>query len=302
MCQYRNMINDQNKTTNNVNYQTWFLSMYFSTHTIYVLLILILIGWNAYNTQQYRILAERQLQIENILTELLPSSSSIPSFSHQSTLIEQWFSKIFHFIRKLISKDTTKINNNDSIVQKSTAVVRKRRYIQQSTVSNCQCPSGSKGEKGDRGFAGFPGEMGPKGERGHPGSIVWNRVKGEKGEPGRDAESIQRRMLAPSQDKFIQGPPGPPDPPGLPGQKGDMGSAGLPGRDGLPGEKGNQGELGIQGPQGEKGEKGEEGPTGKRGFPGRPGPPGPAGMDALPCPREILLNFDNICNSCCKKT
>jgi hypothetical protein len=24
-------------------------------------------------------------------------------------------------------------------------------------------------------------------------------------------------------------------------------------------------------------------------------------MDALPCPREALLNFENMCNTCCKK-
>ncbi|CAF3531158.1 unnamed protein product [Rotaria sp. Silwood1] len=114
------MLNDRSKTTHYVNFQTWFLSMYLSTHTIYVLLMLVLIGWNAYNTQQYRILAERQLQIENVLTELLPSSSSIPSFSHQPTSIEQWFSKIFHFIRQLTSKASTKINNSNSIVKPYT--------------------------------------------------------------------------------------------------------------------------------------------------------------------------------------
>jgi hypothetical protein len=44
-----------------------------------------------------------------------------------------------------------------------------------------------------------------------------------------------------------------------------------------------------------------KGDEGNRGFRGRPGFPGPAGMDALPCPRELLLNIDNTCNSCCKK-
>ncbi len=47
--------------------------------------------------------------------------------------------------------------------------------------------------------------------------------------------------------------------------------------------------------------QGEEGREGQRGFRGRPGLPGPAGMDALPCPREALLNFENMCNTCCKK-
>jgi hypothetical protein len=91
------------------NYQTCFLSMYFSTHTFYLFLILISIGWNSYNTHQYRILSERQLKLENILTELLPSSSSIPSFHHELTTIEKWFNKISHFIQQLTLKDT--INN-----------------------------------------------------------------------------------------------------------------------------------------------------------------------------------------------
>lgn len=84
-----------------MNPQTWFLSMYFSTHTLYLFLILISIGWNAYNTHQYRILAERQTKIENILTHLLPSSSLIPSFQHESTTIEQWFENISKFLQEL---------------------------------------------------------------------------------------------------------------------------------------------------------------------------------------------------------
>ncbi|CAF5194345.1 unnamed protein product, partial [Rotaria magnacalcarata] len=46
---------------------------------------------------------------------------------------------------------------------------------------------------------------------------------------------------------------------------------------------------------------GEEGREGRRGLRGRPGLPGPAGTDALPCPRELLANFENACQECCKK-
>lgn len=103
-----------------MNVQTWFLSMYFSTHTLYVFLIIISIGWNAYNTHQYRLLAERQLKLENILAELLPSSSSIPSFQHESTKIEQWFDKLSYFLQKFTSKDTIK----KSIAKPSTVRIR----------------------------------------------------------------------------------------------------------------------------------------------------------------------------------
>jgi hypothetical protein len=84
-----------------LNYQTWILSMYVSIHTLYLLLIFILISWNAYNTYQYQILAERQSKLENILTELLPLSFS----HHESTTIKQWFNKISHFLQRLTSKD-----------------------------------------------------------------------------------------------------------------------------------------------------------------------------------------------------
>lgn len=47
--------------------------------------------------------------------------------------------------------------------------------------------------------------------------------------------------------------------------------------------------------------QGDDGREGQRGFRGRPGVPGPSGMDALPCPHELLRNFDTMCTSCCKK-
>ncbi|CAF3643520.1 unnamed protein product, partial [Adineta steineri] len=234
---------DKRKSTHVSYHQKWFLSMYFSTHTLYLFLILISIAWNAYNSHQYQILSERQTKIENILTELLPSTSSISPFHHEQPSLEQWFNKIYHSIQQFISKDS---NHNESIAKSYKVDTRKRRYIHDTQKLNCQCPPGLKGEKGDRGFAGFPGEMGPKGERGHPGSIVWNGVKGEKGEPGYNGPSDQVGRLSSSDAKFIQGPPGPP------GQKGEMGPAGIhgigrvgpPGQDGLPGEKGEKGDRG----------------------------------------------------------
>ncbi|UJR10136.1 hypothetical protein I4U23_014355 [Adineta vaga] len=291
---------DKRKLTTISAQPKWFLSMYFSTHTLYLFLILISLIWNAYNAHQYQILAERQTKLENILTELLPSTSAIPLFHSESPSFEQWLKTMYQSIRQMISKDTI---NMKSIPKTIRSEARQRRFTREIQSTNCQCPPGSKGEKGDRGFAGFPGEMGPKGERGHPGSIVWNGVKGEKGDPGRDVEIGQQTLLSSASGKFIQGPPGPP------GQKGEMGVPGLngigkvgaPGQDGLPGEKGNQGERGFPGPPGEKGDRGNEGQEGQRGFRGRPGLPGPAGMDALPCPQELLKNFDTMCTSCCKK-
>ncbi len=111
---------DNRKITNS---QTWFLSMYFSVHTLYLFLILIAFGWNAYNTYQYRILAERQTELENMLTELLPSSSSIPSFHHESTSIERWLDKIFQFVQ---SKNNVKTDNSNSMDKPYTVRVKNK--------------------------------------------------------------------------------------------------------------------------------------------------------------------------------
>ena len=113
------------KPTNGSDYQTWFASMYFSTHTFYFLLILISIGWNAYNTHQYRILNERQTKLENILTESLSSSSSILSFSHQPALVEQWFKRIFYLLRRFKSTDTAENNNTNLVTQSHTVRIPK---------------------------------------------------------------------------------------------------------------------------------------------------------------------------------
>jgi hypothetical protein len=93
---------DTRKLVDISNSPTWILSMYFSIHTLYLILIFILISWNVYNTHQYQILAERQSKFENILKELVPST---PSFQHESTTIDQWFNQISHFIQRLTSKD-----------------------------------------------------------------------------------------------------------------------------------------------------------------------------------------------------
>ncbi|UJR35900.1 hypothetical protein I4U23_028643 [Adineta vaga] len=297
---------DKRKITNITNHPTWLSTMNLSMNAFYLILIFISLGWNVYNTHQYQILAERQLKLENILTEILPPSS-LHLFNQMQTTssYELWVTKVLGFLKQLTSNDVPNNNSSPITAQPNTNVIRQRRYVQEAQQNNCLCPAGPKGEKGDRGFAGFPGEMGPKGERGYPGSIVWNGVKGDKGDPG-NGDHMGMALLPSSQLKHIQGPPGPPGPAGPKGDIGPAGHNGIgetgpPGQDGLPGEKGGRGEQGVQGSPGEKGDKGEEGREGPRGFRGRPGLPGPAGMDALPCPREVLANFDNMCSSCCKK-
>lgn len=118
------MLNGKNNRTNSSNDQNWFFSMYFSTHAIYVFLIMGLIGWNAYNTYQYQILAERQSQLENLVTELLPSSSSVPSFIYQPPSVKQWLSEFLSVFRPFKSKDITKIDNSNSITKSPTVRIR----------------------------------------------------------------------------------------------------------------------------------------------------------------------------------
>ena len=103
---------DKRKSTDISDNPSWFLSMHFPAHTFYLFLIIISIFWNGYNTYQYGILAERQTKLENILTELLPSSSSIPLFHHQPTTIERWFDRISHFIQQLTSKEMIQNKHN----------------------------------------------------------------------------------------------------------------------------------------------------------------------------------------------
>ena len=100
-----NMPIDKRKAAHATSQPAWFLSMYFSTHTLYLFLILISIAWNAYNAHQYQILADRQSQLENIVTELLPSSSALPSVRHQPPSLEQWLKKMYQSVRQFVSKE-----------------------------------------------------------------------------------------------------------------------------------------------------------------------------------------------------
>jgi hypothetical protein len=114
---------DKRKMTNTIDQHTWLPSKCFSSNTIYFLLIFFSLVWNAYNTYQYQILTERQLKLENILKEILPTSSSLSSLNKiqaSSSSIEQWFTKALHFIQQLTSKDTTNNNNSNTIVQSYT--------------------------------------------------------------------------------------------------------------------------------------------------------------------------------------
>jgi len=110
---------DKRKMTNIANQHKWLPSISFTTNTIYLLLIFISFTWNAYNTYQYQILNERQSKLENILKEILPSSSLLPSFDKIQTTssIEQWFTKALRFIQQLTSKDITSNNKSDTIVK-----------------------------------------------------------------------------------------------------------------------------------------------------------------------------------------
>lgn len=108
---------DKRKMTNITNQHTWI-----STNTIYFLLIFISLIWNAYNTYQYQILNERQLKLENILQEILPSSSSknVQTSSSSLSTIEQWFTKAFNSIQQLTSKDLSSNSNSNTIVKPYT--------------------------------------------------------------------------------------------------------------------------------------------------------------------------------------
>lgn len=111
---------DKRKMTNITNQHKWFLSRNLSTNTIYFLLIFFSLSWNAYNTYQYQILNEQQIKLENILKEILPSSSSLSSLNKiqaTSSSIEQWFTKARQFIQQLTSKDMPNNSNSNTIVK-----------------------------------------------------------------------------------------------------------------------------------------------------------------------------------------
>lgn len=88
-------------------------------NSIYILLIFISLVWNAYNTHEHQILAEKQLKLETILSEILPSTSTFSLLNQIDTgtksSFEQWFTKAFHLIQQLTIKDMTNISNSNII-------------------------------------------------------------------------------------------------------------------------------------------------------------------------------------------
>lgn len=109
----------------NHHHHTWLSTIHFSTHTISLLLIITSLFWNAYNSYQNQILIEKQLEFENILAEILPSTSSSLPLNQQPSIIKspigQWFTKIFHSILLLRSNDATN-NSHDNNVAKPYTV------------------------------------------------------------------------------------------------------------------------------------------------------------------------------------
>lgn len=83
----------------------------FLTLTICFILISISLSWNAYNTYQYQLITERQLKLENILVEILPTFEQFQSTLSSTTTNEQWLTKIIHFIQQLT------LTNNNNIVK-----------------------------------------------------------------------------------------------------------------------------------------------------------------------------------------
>ena len=115
---------DKRKMSTVVRHYTTVSSMLFSSHTLYLSLIFTSLAWNAYNTQQYRILAERQSNMEQILAGMDPSTvlALNPLETTTSTLIEQWASQARHFLRQFTSNDaiTSGDHRRDSIAQSYT--------------------------------------------------------------------------------------------------------------------------------------------------------------------------------------
>ena len=111
-----------------VRHYTTVSSMLFSSHTLYLSLIFTSLAWNAYNTHQYRILAERQSNLEQLLANMDPSTVlalnplETTTTTTTTTLIEQWASQALHFLRQFTSNDaiTTGDHRRDSIAQSYT--------------------------------------------------------------------------------------------------------------------------------------------------------------------------------------
>ncbi|KAI0990277.1 hypothetical protein GJ496_004344 [Pomphorhynchus laevis] len=125
---------------------------------------------------------------------------------------------------------------------------------------------GAQCEKREDGTPGLPGPPG------------WPGIKGEKGDKGGNGEKGDEGVIG------IHGKPG------IKGDKGESGIHGSSGKRGLPGYPGR---IGHPGPKGEKGLPGIRGNPGQKGELGADGAPG---IDAFPCPVE-LLRFLNSCNN-----
>ena len=108
-----------------------------SLHTISLFLICCSLLWNAYNTYQYQILHERQMKLENLLAEMSPSLSVIPTTttSSSSSSSEAWFRKALHFIEQLTS--TNKINNNHLVQSNKVRFVFLEMLIE--SLDTCEC-------------------------------------------------------------------------------------------------------------------------------------------------------------------
>ena len=68
-------------------------SMSLPLHLLYGLFILICLSWNAFNTYQYRLLLERQWQLENLLTV-----SPLPLTPPEQPSLKQWLADTIHSI------------------------------------------------------------------------------------------------------------------------------------------------------------------------------------------------------------
>jgi hypothetical protein len=106
---------DKRKITHTSQHPTWMPTISLSLNAFYLLLIFISLAWNVYNTHQYQILTERQLKLETILAEVLPSSS-LSSFSsiQPASSFDRWVNKVVDFLKQLTSYDGPSNNNSSN--------------------------------------------------------------------------------------------------------------------------------------------------------------------------------------------
>lgn len=86
---------DKRKLPNNS--PAWTPTISLSLNAFYLLLIFTSLAWNVYNTQQYQILADRQLKLELLLADVLPAGALLPSLSP----FDGWMNKVLHFLAEL---------------------------------------------------------------------------------------------------------------------------------------------------------------------------------------------------------